>query len=136
MSLVVDASVALTWCLREEASAATDAVLLDLRETGGTAPAIWPLEVTNVLVGAERRGRIAAADVTLGLELLMRLPIVTDLEGVGQAWSRVFALARSERLTAYDAAYLELALRTGATLATLDQNLAAAARRLGLVTRP
>lgn len=126
--VVVDASIAVAWCFEDEpdASAIADAV----RENGGLVPGLWHLEVANVLIHAERRGRIA--DVPARLALLAALPIETDGETSRRAWEATTALARSEGLTAYDAAYLELALRRGARLATRDGDLAAAARRMGV----
>jgi predicted nucleic acid-binding protein len=136
VSLVVDCSIAVAWCIEDEASAATDALLERVRDEGGIVPSLWHLELGNVLVQAERRGRLNAHDVTSRLELLRALPIVTDDETPIRALREVVTLARAETLTTYDAAYLELALRKGTALATKDSALGAAARRAGITVLP
>ena len=95
-------------------------------------PGHWSLEVANVLAIAERRKRIAAASIARFLDILGELPIVVDEQTSKRALSDVLALARSHQLTAYDAAYLELALRTGCPLASLDAVLNETAAGLGV----
>jgi predicted nucleic acid-binding protein len=129
---VLDASVALSWCFKDEASAATDVMLDHVRAFGALVPGLWFLEVGNVLLQAERRGRIAPADVFVRLELISALPIAVDQMGVAAAWDEVLALARAHRLTTYDASYLDLAMRRGLKLFTRDAALAAAARVVGV----
>ena len=129
---VVDCSMTMAWFFQDEATPETNAVLARLRQDGATAPALWPLEVANVLAGGERRGRITQADTAGFLTLLRSLPITVDDETPRRAWNDILTLARAHRLTAYDAAYLELALRLGLPLATLDTDLRAAAAALGL----
>jgi predicted nucleic acid-binding protein len=136
MSLVVDASIALTWCFEDEATPETDSLFARIRDEGAIVPGIWRLELANVLLQAERRGRISGADVALRLELIEALPIAADGETAQRAWGDTLRIARSEQLTSYDAAYLELALREGAPLATRDRELADAARRRGLTVLP
>jgi len=137
MSLaVLDASVTLSWCFADQASPETDRLLDDVREHGALVPGLWFLEVGNVLLHAERRGRIAAADVAVRLELISALPIMVDQNTVGRAWNEVLHLARAEWLTVYDATYLELAARRGLALYTRDNALARAAQRHGLVVSP
>lgn len=133
MSVVVDCSVAVAWCIDDEASPETDALLERVRDEGGIVPSLWHLELCNVLLQAERRGRMTASDVAGRLELLRALPIATDDETPARAWRDVLALARAETLTTYDAAYLELALRKGAALATRDKALVLAAQRTGVM---
>jgi len=133
---VLDASIALSWCFADEASEATDLILDRLRETGALVPPLWFSEVGNALLQAERRGRITAPDVAVRLELISALPVFVDQNGVGRAWNEVLALARSAQLTAYDAAYLELAQYFRIPLATRDRALAAAARRLDVEVLP
>lgn len=132
MSLVLDASVALAWCFEDEASAETDAIAERVREEGAFVPSLWHLELGNVLLQAEKRRRITTADATTRLELISALPIVTDHETSNRAWRDVLGLARAQKLTTYDAAYLELAIRRGLPLASRDTDLAAAAKRLGV----
>ena len=130
--LVIDSSAALSWCFEDEASPASDALFERVRDRGAVVPGLWHLEVANVLLQAERRGRIATGDVATRLELIAELPITTDDETTARAWREILALARAEGLTAYDAAYLELAIRRGLPLQTRDRALATAARRCGV----
>jgi predicted nucleic acid-binding protein len=131
-ALVIDSSVALTWCFEDEASPKSDALFEQVRDEGAVVPGLWHLEVANVLLQAEKRGRITAADITLRLELIAELPIDTDNETTARAWREILALARVEGLTTYGAAYLELAIRRGLPLLTKDQALIAAAQRTGV----
>ena len=125
MPMVVDASVTISWYLADETTAPTQTVLELLAEVEGIAPAMWWFEIRNALLMNERRGRLDPTQIAAILAHLVRLPIVLDRDPAGDA---VLALARAHRLTFYDAAYLELALRRDAPLATLDRRLAAAAR--------
>lgn len=131
-ALVIDSSVALAWCFEDEASPTSDALFEQVRDEGAVVPGLWHLEVANVLLQAEKRGRITAADIAMRLELIAELPIDTDHETTARAWREVLALARAEGLTTYDAAYLELAIRRGLPLLTKDQALIAAAQRTGV----
>lgn len=133
---VVDSSIALTWCFEDEASPETDLLFERIRDQGAVVPALWHLEVGNVLLQAERRGRIGRADLTMRLALIAILPIAVDQETMSRAWRETLLLARAENLTAYDAAYLELAERRGLPLITKDNELGAAARRLGVIVFP
>lgn len=131
--LVVDASVAIAWCLQDEATADTDEIL-DALVQGMEAyvPALWPFEVANALLVAERRRRITVAQVTSMLQRIALLPINIENAQLPQAFSSVLAAARQEGLSEYDAAYFELALRRGLPLATLDDALRRAARKAGI----
>lgn len=95
-------------------------------------PSHWPLEVSNALLTAERRGRLLKDQSAHFLGLLSRLPITADPETSALAFGAVVHLAREHGLTPYDAAYLELALRVGTPLATFDQKLAVAAAARGV----
>ena len=134
--LVLDCSVAVSWCFEDEASPETDAILDRVADEGAIVPALWHLELGNVLIQAERRKRLTAADTTTRLELIADLPIVTDDETPARALREVLTLARTEGLTTYDAAYLELAMRKGLPLATKDTALAEAARKGGITIIP
>jgi predicted nucleic acid-binding protein len=134
--LVIDASIALAWCFEDEASPETDAIAEKVRHEGAIVPGLFQLEVGNILLKAERKGRLRPSDVAVRLALLGELPITTDPETAGRSWRDVMALARSHALTTYDAAYLELALRKGAGLATRYEALAAAASSLGIAVSP
>jgi predicted nucleic acid-binding protein len=133
---VVDSSIALTWCFEDEASPETDRLFERVRDEGAIVPGLWHLELGNVLLQAERRGRISSGDLALRLTLIADLPIVIDPETTGRAWREILSLARTEALTVYDAAYLELAIRRGLTLMTRDSELAAAAKRNGIIVLP
>ena len=130
--LVLDASVALSWCFKNEATTAGDRVLERLADEAASVPAIWHLEIANVLALSERRRRITPAGSAEFIALLETLEIVVDEETPSRALGRVLDLARAERLTAYDAAYLELAMRLGIPLASKDGDLCEAAERLGV----
>ncbi len=125
MVLVVDASVVGCWCFPDEADPIADVAFDQLGATTAVVPALWWFEVRNLLLVNERRGRLDAAGTAEFLADLGRLPIHIDREPDSDA---ILALARAHRLTFYDAAYLELARRLDAPLATLDRQLAAAAR--------
>ena len=129
MPFVLDASVAASWCFRDEAAAAADAAMNRLPRDHATVPALWWFEVRNILIVNERRGRIEPADSDMFLNDLARLPIRIDRSPDERL---VVALARKHRLTAYDAAYLDLAVRLTAPMATLDRALSDAARAEGL----
>jgi predicted nucleic acid-binding protein len=133
---VLDCSVAVSWCFEDEAAEETDALLERARDEGAVVPSLWHLELGNVLLQAERRGRIHAADVTTRLALIGDLPILTDGETSLRALREILTLARAETLTTYDAAYLELSIRCGLPLATKDRSLQVAARRIGIKTLP
>jgi predicted nucleic acid-binding protein len=103
-----------------------------LSMASAVVPGLWPLEVANALLVGERRSRATEANVTTFLRLLAALPIALDDDTASRAWQHSLHLARSHRLSVYDAAYLELALRQGLPLATLDDRLAAAAAAAGV----
>jgi predicted nucleic acid-binding protein len=127
---VVDASVTMAWCFEDEATAATDVILDRLTGEDAVVPSIWPLEIANVLLVAERRGRVSEAQASRFVELLAALPI--EVDDVAPDLSAVLAAGRQHQLSAYDAAYLVLAERLGAPLATLDQRLVAVAEQAGV----
>lgn len=132
MSLVLDSSVALTWCFEDEHTSATLDLLDQIVETGAMAPSLWPLEILNGLAMAERRARLDASRRHQLAGFLRDLPINLDPETASQAWTATALLAERYRLTLYDAAYLELAQRLDLPLATLDQELRVAGGALGL----
>lgn len=132
MSLVLDCSVAMSWCFEEEAGDYADRVLDALEEGEAFVPSVWPLEVANVLVVAERRGRLKVGESARFLELLQSLPIFVEEVSLPRATGAVLSLARELDLSVYDASYLELAMRSGLALATHDQALAKAADAAGV----
>jgi predicted nucleic acid-binding protein len=98
-----------------------DAVLDHLSRTTAIVPAIWGLEVVNLLLVAERQQRLKPADSFRFLPLLSQLPIVVDNIPAENSMKDLLALGRSGRLSSYDAAYLDLAMRRRCPLATLDE---------------
>jgi predicted nucleic acid-binding protein len=130
--LVIDASVALAWCFRDERTEATASLLERVQTDAAAVPSLRHLEVASVLALAERRGRITPAESADLIALLEMLDIVVDWETAVRAFARVLDLAREERLTADDASYLELAMRLGIPLASKDGDLCDAAERLGV----
>ncbi len=132
MSFVVDTSVALSWCFRDEQTPAVMALLDRVSDSGGVAPILWPLEALNGLMVAQWRGRIDAEQRNRLAGFLRDLPIRLDSETAARAWTATASLADRFRLTLYDAAYLELADRHGLALATLDRALREAAAALGV----
>lgn len=133
MSLVLDSSAALAWVYMEERSEAIARVFDEVTAAGAWVPSLWRLEIANVLEMSVRRGRIDAGfrDATLAdLELL---PIQVDPDTNAHAWRSTLRLAERHRLTLYDAAYLELAMRRGLPLATLDGELRGAGVAEGVV---
>ena len=132
-ALVIDGSTALGFLMSDEQAPAAFRAL-DALERGAPTfvPAHWPLEVANGLLMAERRRRATQADVTEALHVVLSLPIEIDRETTSRVTGDTAGLARQYGLTIYDAAYLELAMRRGATLATSDAELARAAKKAGV----
>lgn len=133
---VLDCSIAVAWCFEDEASDTCDALLERVRDEGALVPSLWYLELGNVMIQAERRGRIMPADVSIRLELIGDLPISADNETSPRALHEILALARAQNLTTYDAAYLELAIRHGLPLATNDKRLRNAGISTGVQVIP
>lgn len=136
MSFVLDASVTMAWCFEDENSARAWHILDLLENDRAIVPSIWSLEVANVLVQAERRQRITINETTEFLNFLSRFEIEIEPGSKARVFSDTLKLARQARLTVYDATYLELALRHTLPMATLDRELANAARAAGVATLP
>ena len=130
--IVVDASVALAWGFPDEASEYADGVLLALEGRAVIVPAVWALEIANAVLVAERRKRVKQQDVRRFVELLGGLTIIEHSQTVADTVSHVLPLARAYSLSAYEAAYVDVAVRQGAPLATLDRALQKAGRSAGL----
>ena len=134
MSLVLDASAALAWMFQRtdpDEIALADRLLDEIATQPIRVPGLWHLEVANALLVAERRGVAKEAEVIDYRQRLARLPIMTDDIEIAARQEMIMALGRQFQLTAYDATYLELTLRTGSTLATFDARLAAAMKQAG-----
>ncbi len=136
MSIVLDASVAIEWFVKGQHSDAARLVAVRLLEDTAVVPQLWPLEIANVLTLAVRRGKIDPMTRSDALDALAGMSIEVDGETVSRAWADTLVLADNHRLTAYDAAYLELARRRRMPLASLDQELIAAAGAEGLEVLP
>lgn len=132
MSLVLDASATLAWVFGDEATPAIHEVFDRVAENGASVPGLWRLEVANGLTMATRRGRIDPQFRAAALADLAVLDIAVDAHTDGHAWQETLSLADQYRLTLYDAAYLELALRSRLALATLDTDLRQAAGAAGV----
>jgi len=120
---VLDNSIVMSWCFEDENHAMSERALERLQDGIALVPAIWPLEVGNVLLVAERRGRLSEADSVRFLTMLAALPIQSEPETPQRAMGQILSLAREHRLSTYDASYLDLAMREGVPIATLDQRL-------------
>jgi predicted nucleic acid-binding protein len=127
VSLVLDSSVALAWVYTEERNAAIVKVFDEVIAAGAWVPSLWRLEIANVLEMGVRRGRIDAGFRDATLTDLDLLPIQTDPDTEKHSWHSTLRLAERHRLTLYDAAYLELAIRRALPLASLDGDLRGAA---------
>jgi predicted nucleic acid-binding protein len=132
LTLVLDASMAIAWMFGDERTEGTVAAMRRIVVEGAIVPSLWRLKVANVLRNAVRRGRCDEGYVDRSLDRLGQYPITVDDETSVQAWSATRVLARELGLTVYDAAYLELAKRSGLPLASCDQALIAAARASGV----
>lgn len=132
MSVVIDASIAAAWFLPDERNDGADRVMADLRSAPGRAPTLFWFEMRNLLLMAERRGRLAAGEAAASMALLRRLPL-SD-EGSGDD-ALALTLASRHALSAHDASYLALAVSLALPLATADEKLASAARREGVEVR-
>lgn len=132
MSLVLDTSATMAWVYAEETSRPIREVFDQVTENGAWVPGLWRLEVANVLEMGVRRGRHDAAFREMTLADLALFSIQVDAHTNDRAWSATIALAERHRLTVYDAAYLELALRRGLPLASLDRELRVAAMAEGV----
>jgi len=130
--LVIDCSVTMAWCFEDEESLYADKVLDHLADTEAWVPSLWAFEIANVLLVAERRGRLIPADSTRFVTLLGDLPILIDDRTHERALDSVLSIGRDHDLSSYDATYLELAMRLGGAMATGDEKLRAACQRSGI----
>ena len=131
--IVLDASIAVAWCFEDEKTADSEWALDAIASGAGPlVPALWPYEVANALLAAERRKRVTGAQAAHFLSRLGNLGISIDDSHPSRTFEQVTSHAREWDLTVYDAAYLELAMREGLPLATLDAGLKSAAHRAGV----
>ena len=137
MNFVLDASVTMCWFFldgkpaeRTYALSVLDA--MKLSETSALVPVTWGLETSNLIGRAEMKGLITEAQSGAFLEMLASIDISADTATFSRALSDTLQLSRRHRISAYDASYLELAIREGIPLATLDEDLRKAANKAGL----
>lgn len=134
---VLDNSVTMAWCFPDEQDAYSLEVLRSLKLARAVVPPLWSFEVANILLVGERRGRITRAESASFVELLTKLPIAIDEQSAIHGLRATLDLGRAENLPAYDASYLELAVRLGVPIATLNVKLTEAAASAGVsVYRP
>ncbi len=131
-AFILDCSITMSWCFPDESTPASLKLLDRLESETALAPSHWFLEVTNVLAMAEKRKRHTAAKSAEFLTRLDALDIEADDEAAGRAFAELLPLCRRHGLTSYDAAYLELAHRRRLPLASLDNDLRSAAKKLGI----
>jgi predicted nucleic acid-binding protein len=132
MQWVFDASITLAWCFDDEKTPSTEVLFDRLAVTPAAVPQIWPLEVANVLALATRKARITVSRRAKFLAMLAAQSITVDPLTHTIAFHDILTLADAYKLTVYDAAYLELAMRLGVPLATLDKDLSKAAIASGV----
>ena len=129
---VLDNSVAMRWHLESEKVSDQKyavSVLTSLAEVTALVPNLWHLEAANVLLGAEKRRDTTIGEIERFIAQLENLPIHVDSQTANQSFSRIMTLAREYKLSSYDASYLELAIREGLPIASLDKNLLKAAKK-------
>lgn len=130
--LVIDCSITMAWLFEDEKTAKTEQVLNDIvDDIIAIVPPIWLLEVTNTLLVGQRRGRLTAAQVNHFWKMLQALSIQLDHYVSYEQTESIHNLAKTYKLSAYDAAYLHVALKNHSPLATLDKKLIAAAQACG-----
>jgi predicted nucleic acid-binding protein len=127
--LIVDNSIVMTWVFEDEFDAYANKVLDGLNDNIALVPPIWRLEVVNVLISAERRGRITQSASNRFLTLLNDLQFQVIEENMTQSMDTHLSIARDYHLSSYDAAYLNLAITRSLPIATLDKNLIKAAKQ-------
>jgi predicted nucleic acid-binding protein len=132
LSVVIDSSVALNWVMPDESDPDAEKLLHSVAIGGAAVPPLFKIEVGQGLLLGVRRGRVADSFPQEAIELLEALPLRFDPDGAERAWSTCLLLAATHGLSLYDATYLELAIRGGWPLATLDAQLARAARQAGV----
>jgi predicted nucleic acid-binding protein len=131
-AFVVDSSVAMAWCFLDQAMPSTKKLLERMGDETALVPGLWFIELTNVLFLAEKKARIDGNKVSEFITLVQSFNLEVDQEASGRAFSDVLPLCRTHQLTSYDAIYLDLAVRRKLPLATLDEPLRRAAKKVGV----
>ena len=134
---VLDASLAVNWCFEHECNNAAIAILDGFAQgSSALVPSLWLWEINNALLMAQRCGNLNNLKRQQQIAFLRKLPINIDEDAHQQAWGETTNLAVRHDLTVYDAAYLELAVRQGLPLGSLDRNLRKAAKKIGITCLP
>jgi predicted nucleic acid-binding protein len=128
---VLDCSISASWFLLDESNVAAQAVLERLSDEEAVVPALWTIEMVNVLLVAERKERISSSDAARAVEIISNLPVFVEPADLATMKS-CRAIAKEHSLSSYDACYLEIAMRLGLPLASLDRGLITAARNSGI----
>lgn len=131
-SFVLDNSVVMSWCFKDKSHPYADSILDRLAKAAAYVPSVWPLEVVNVLLVAERKKCISEAGSIRFIDLLSQLPIHVEQGSPEEAMRNILGLARAHKLSSYDAVYLDLAMKKGLPLATLDKKLRHAAESVNV----
>ncbi|NOQ78541.1 MAG: PIN domain-containing protein [Gammaproteobacteria bacterium] len=129
---VLDNSVSMRWLLASEKASDqkyAENVLESMRDVDVLTPNLWHLEAISVLIGAEKRGEVSLGEIERFISQLENLPIHVDPLTAHQAFSRTLVLSREYNISSYDASYLELAMREGLPLSSLDKKLVKAAKK-------
>jgi predicted nucleic acid-binding protein len=132
VAYVMDTSVTLSWLFDDEVTPSTRLLFRQLPTSRTLVPELWLFELSNAILNARRRNRVSEPEVTQFLDRLLRQPLTIDRTASDRALSAIRSLADRHNLTAYDATYLDLAIRAALPLATLDDHLARAAREAGV----
>ena len=132
MNFVLDASVAVAWCLDDESGRYADQVYKSFKSATALVSCIWPLEVSNAVQVAQRRNRVARVKILEMLGILERLPITVAGAPTSRELRRLYSLAEEHAVSVYDASYLDLCLKLGLPLATLDARLKEGGRTAGV----
>ncbi len=135
-AFVLDCSVAIAWCIEDEATPQTDALLNRIRDFGACVPQLWGYEFTNVMLQACKKGRLNDTQLFTMFELMEELAITIISDTDFAHLKDIYALARAENLTSYDATYLALAMSQKKPLATLDKALRRACGHVGIEALP
>ncbi|MGA2655139.1 MAG: type II toxin-antitoxin system VapC family toxin [Gammaproteobacteria bacterium] len=137
MMFVLDCSVTMAWLFSDEMNSYSESILNTLQKNNSAlVPGLWVWEVSNVLLVGQRRSRITRAQASGFWEILKSLPINVDEQSVSHAHDLTYQLAHEHHLSAYDAAYLEIALRKQIPIASLDKKLINIAKKTGIQCVP
>ena len=130
-NFILDCSVYMSWCFNEETIKASSKILNSITKKGIIVPSLWVYEVTNTLTVSVRRKKLTVADAHDLINNIQLLPIEFDKPTI-ENMSNIFNIANEHKLSAYDAAYIELALRTNTQIASFDKEVIKVSGKLGI----